>query len=205
MRTFLFCFATLAFAVSADAAGVVKLSTSGSDADAGSILNLREGESGSMFVWISTDPGQVLSGVSVLFGTDNPENWMPTVRTIVDNGRWVSADNAQPNLLLAQAFALPPFAGTGLTTAGPSQFALFSQLSFDARQVGLANLSLQAGPNGFGQVGVNGSVANQFGFSGGTLNVTAVPEPSALALMVVVGVGFVSHRYIRRRRVSLAA
>lgn len=181
----------------------VQLSISGTDAGAGNSLELQLGQTGSMFVWMSTDAGQTIAGVGVDLLSSDTSVLEATAYNIANPAsRWLSVAAGDLGDLSrnSNAFALPPFAGTGLSTSGQGDFALFSEIQFSATALGATTLSLQANSNGFADSNAtNNDLSGQLAGVTGSVNVvSAVPEPSSAALLVMAaGVAAV-----RRRRRS---
>lgn len=201
MRMFFALLLTICAAGVAPAAGVVKFSTSGENAGAGSDLVLPVGSAGSLYVWVSTDPGEVLQGIDLEFDFNTPSVSTPTgFETVVDGDRWARTQSGVDPVPRAQAFSLPGIAGTGLTTNGQDDFALFTTLSVEALELGTSEIAISAGPNGIGSS--DGNIASSFSFQGGT--VTAVPEPSSLAAIGTALFGWVGFRLRRRRQAAIA-
>jgi hypothetical protein len=190
----------LGLAGQASAAVTINFSTSNTDAGAGAELNLGLGETGSMFVWVSSDPGQTLTGIALNIVSDNLNVLQATSYEIENpsGDRWADVNNGTLGDLVSgsQAFALPPFAGDGLATGG--DFVLHSTVQFVATELGSTNLSFTLGSNGVGDL--NGNVTPEF--NTGFVNVTAVPEPGSFALLGLIGVAY---GYKRRRGMRSAA
>lgn len=202
MRISFALFLTICAASVAPAAGVVKFSTSGENADAGSDLTLAAGSTGSLYVWVSTAPDQLIQGIDLQFDFGTPSVARPTGFDTVNDGRWGTIQSrlepvpgVDANLL---AFFPNPF-GTGLTTNGPDDFALFTTLSLEALEMGTSEIAISPGPLG---IGTSAGDASSFSFQGGT--VTAVPEPSSLAAIGTALFGWVGFRLRRRRRAAIA-
>jgi len=189
---------TLLFSASQAKADIV-FSISNTDAAAGSELTLRQGDTGSMFVWISTDPGTTYAGIgldvlsseaAILEGT-NYEIFNPSLR-------WLDVDNGDLGDLVTgtNALALPGVAGTGLSTDG--DFALFSEVQFSALEIGTTNLAFEVNSKGIGDL--NGLVdPADINFGSGIVNVTAVPEPGSFAAIGIGGLAIGGYRRFRRK------
>jgi hypothetical protein len=172
-------------------------SISGTDAVAGSVLNLETGQAGSMFVWMSTNPGQTLTGVSFNVLSDQP-GLLTADGHVVENGppqRWSSIQiggfNTAGNLLNNhRAFYLPGLtSGVGISTTGLTDFVLHSELRFDAGlNPGVANLTFTPTTAGVSQLGGGGNIWNSIVKGTGQVNVSAaIPEPGALGALALAG------------------
>lgn len=185
----------LSAATSADAA-IVKWSTSGVDANEGSNLTLQLGSTGSIYVWASTDSGEAIRGFSFDAISDNPSILEGTDHIIEEpTGRWLSTGPGTLGDLVTGSNAIASsFLGqTGINTGGEENFVLHSEIQLLATELGTTNVMLQEGTAGISD-GSN-SIATQF--FGGTVNVTAVPEPGTCA---VLGLGAVTVWLRRKRR-----
>lgn len=177
----------------------VVFSISNTDSAAGSDLQLQQGETGSMFVWISTEPGTTYAGIgldilssdaAILEGT-NYEIFNPSLR-------WLNVETGDLGDMVtgSNAFALPGVAGTGLSTDGA--FALFSEVQFSALEIGTTGLSFAVNSNGIGDlVGTVDPATITFGT--GSVNVTAVPEPGSFAAIGLGGLAIGGYRRLRRK------
>lgn len=170
-------------------------STSSVNATFGNVLNLQPGESGSLFVWMSTNPGQTLTGVSFNVLSDQASLLSATGHIVENPGpRWssvlVGGFNTSGNLLNNhRAFYLPGItAGTGLSTTGLDDFLLHSELRFTAgANPGVANLSFTPTSAGVSQLGGGGNIWNSIDKGTAQVNVSAIPEPGALGALAVAG------------------
>lgn len=202
MKTFFALLLSISAATVSPAAGVVKFSTSGESADAGSDLTVSAGSPGSLYVWVSTDPGEVLQGIDLVFDFDTPSVAQATGFETVNGGRWANTQSSLDPAPRAQALSFPGLgAGTGLTTNGQDDFVLFTTLALQGTELGTSGIAISAGPNGIGTSA--GNVASSFSFQGGS--VTAVPEPSSLAAIGTALFGWVGFRLRRRRRQAAIA
>ena len=191
MKKFLFVALCCVFGISnqADADVVINFSTSNLDAAAGSSLNLNVGQEGSMYVWIRTDPGQILTGAALNILSSEANVLEALEYTIQNPGsvggpRWANVNTGTLGDLVtgSSVFALPGLGSTGLTTNG--DFVLHSEIRFSATNIGTTNLSFGVGPQGVADFG--GPVTPVF--NTGSVNVlTAVPEPSSFALLGLAG------------------
>ncbi len=184
-------FAFVSLLASQAQAAVINFSTSASDANAGTSLSLEPGNSGSMYVWVSSDPGQTIVGMDLGILSDNASVLQATSWNIANPAnRWASAvDGTLGDLVTgSSAIALPPFAGTGLSTSGA--FELYGTVEFLATDLGTTNLTFVTGSNGFGDLG--GSFTPTFGT--GSVSVSAVPEPSSMVALAAVGTAVGAYR-----------
>lgn len=198
-------FAALAFLANTASAGLqVNFSTSDTDANAGGDLNLVEGGTGTMFVWVSADPGQNITGFSFEVVSSNSDVVQATDHQfLTPDGSWVDTDpgvfndsTATGNLVTgAQAFAIVPFAGTGLNTNG--EFVPFSQLTLTGTAIGQSDLSFLLGGNGV-SLSPEDNVAPVF--NTGSVTVSAVPEPGSIAMLGLLGAGYTGRRLRNRKK-----
>jgi hypothetical protein len=181
-------------------------SSSSTNAAAGNVLNLETGQTGALFVWMSTNPGQTLTGVSYNVLSDQP-SLLSAVAHVVENPgpRWSSIQvggfNTSGNLLNNhRAFYLPGItSGTGIATSGLGDFVLHSELRFNAgANPGVANLSFTPTSAGVSQLGGGGNIWNSIVKGTAQVNVSAIPEPGALSALAL---GAVCSLLLRRRRV----
>jgi hypothetical protein len=180
------------------AAVTVNFSTNGLLYEENTQLNLRLGETGSMFVWIRTDIGQTVVGIEMDIFSDDVSVLEATSHVVVNPGgtRWgVEATSGDLGDLVrgSSAFSIPPFAGTGLTTAG--EFLLHSEVQFQATGLGTTNLSFGFPGNGIADE--DGDITPITGTA--VVNVTAVPEPGSFAAIGLVGLAVGGVRRWRKR------
>lgn len=176
----------------------IKFSTSATDANAGSNLNLITGQSGSLYVFVSTTAGSILRGVNInILSSSAPV--LQATSHVIDNpsARWSNVSAGTLGDLVTNANALD-FFGTsgGVGTSGLNDFVLFSTVTFDATAEGTTNLSFTEGSNG---VRYRNNVNAWTGWAKGTGSVTvsAVPEPNSA---IVMGLAALTAGALRRRR-----
>lgn len=176
----------------------IKFSTSATDANAGSSLNLLTGQSGTMYVFVSTASGSILRGVNINILSSNAPVLQATSHVINNpTGRWSNVSPGVLGDLVTNANALDFFGTTGgIGTTGQSDFVLFSTVTFNATAEGTTGLSFTEGSNG---VRYRGNVNAWTGWAVGTGSVTvsAVPEPNAA---LALGLFAMSASALRRRR-----
>jgi hypothetical protein len=176
----------------------IKFSTSATNANAGSNLNLIAGQSGSMYVFVSTAAGSILRAVNINILSSNAPVLQATAHLIENPGaRWSNVSAGTLGDLVTNANALD-FFGTsgGVGTSGQNDFVLFSTVTFNATAIGTTNLSFTEGSNG---VRYRGNVNAWTGWAKGTgtVNVSAVPEPNSA---IVMGLAALTAGALRRRR-----
>ncbi|MEM8734723.1 MAG: PEP-CTERM sorting domain-containing protein, partial [Planctomycetota bacterium] len=191
--------AMIVFATSSAHAAVLQLSTSATDPNAGNSLSLNLNDAGSMFVWVSTEAGQTITGLSldilsddasVLEGTDHiTEN---------PNNRWNNPPGRGTLGDLVTSTNAFVFAGqTGISTADQNTFVLHSEIQFDATAVGSTNLQIARGEFDITEgAGFDPIPDADITFGTGIVNV-AVPEPGSLG---IIGLGLAASLVRRRRR-----
>lgn len=191
----------LLLALVSNAQADIIFSTSNTDAFAGSDLNLANvGDTGRMYVWVSTAPNQVINGMSVNIDSDDASVLQATSHLIYNpNGtRWngVSAGTLGDLVTDFRALALfPPF---GIGTTGPNDFVLFSEVNFVATAEGTTNLGFSEGPLSVTYRGGTTTIWNTWNIGTGSVTVgNAIPEPSTAAL---AGVLAVAGLMVRRRK-----
>ena len=182
-------------------------STSSTDPEAGSVLNIADGESGSLFVWVNnTDAsGDDLVAVTLDISGSGDSSLMANIFNIQNPvdfvlsppaARWdLQADSGtlgtSPGLLVDDSNSATLRGGGIRNAVGPVFFATLDLSAVDAGSniVQLAEGNLQNAVGGQAPVSTN--------FGSATVNVTSVvPEPGSLAVigMMVGGV------FLRRRR-----
>jgi hypothetical protein len=173
-----------------------KFSTSGTDSEAGTDLKLATGETGSMYVWMSTEVDQRLIAVSFNVFADDllvAQALSHSIENPNEGGlnRWSAINegsvNANGNLVDgARAFYIPGLAeGNGIETAGPSDFVLFS--SFEVTAIGgigsQTNLTFTEVPSaGVSELGGSGNIWNDI--PKGSASISVVPEPGSFAAVL---------------------
>jgi hypothetical protein len=189
---------------SATAKADIIYSISDSDPLAGSDLTLGLGQTGSMFVWVSTNPGQTYTGIGLDLLSGNPAIVQATNYEIFNpSTRWADVDTGELGDLVtdANAVALPGFVGDGLSTSGLDDFALFSEVQFTATEIGSTGLSFEVNSNGIGDLE---GLVDPSGINFGTGTLTAVPEPSGLAVLGLASAAYGFRRYRKKQTVSVA-
>ena len=196
-RLFLFL-AMLTLAVAPIQADII-FSTSSVDPFAGTNLQLTNvGDSGSIFVFFSTEEGRVLQGVSFNIDSSDADTLEATAHLVQNPGstRWNQTSPGALGDMVVDSRAAALFAPFGLGTMGHGDFVLYSELQFVATAFGNTGLSFSRGPLGLSYRGIQGDQWDTF--TTGTAIVTvAIPEPTSAILLVGAGLGLVS---IRRRK-----
>ncbi len=188
----------LAFSIAPVQADII-FSTSSDDPFAGTNLQIANvGDSGSLFVFFSTEQDRVLQGVSFNIDSSDAETLQATAHLVQNPGstRWNQTSPGALGDMVVDSRAAALFAPFGLGTTGHGDFVLYSELQFVATANGTTELSFSRGPLGLSYRGIQGDQWDTF--STGTAIVTvAIPEPTSAILLVGTGLGLVS---IRRRR-----
>jgi hypothetical protein len=201
MKKIVFTLLFLCLAASQAQADIV-FSTSGTDANAGTNLNVEVGQSASMFVWVSTNAGFTINGLNINILSSEADVLQATSHLIANPGgtRWNASAPGTLGDLATNVNAIALFAPAGLSTTGLNDFVLFSEVQFDATALGTTNLSFTQGANSVTYRGVQGQTAwSQWNAPGtGTVNViSAIPEPSSAAVLGLLSIGGLA---LRRRR-----
>ncbi len=176
-------------------------SSSSTDAMAGGDVTVGVGQSGSVFVWVSTEAGQTMTGISFNVLSSLPAIASGVSHSVQNGGRWSSVQagtvNSNGNLLNNhRAFYLPGLTqGTGISTSGLNDFVLHSELQFNATSIGTTNLSFTSTTAGISFLGVGGNQWNNV--VKGTGSITAVPEPTSAMVLLLGAAGCL---VARRRR-----
>ena len=197
-------FGILLLAANAQAGGIV-FSTSGDagGALAGSQFNLVEGQSGSLYVWVSTPDDVRILGMGLDILSSNSAVLEATSHTIFNpGGRWLPT-GIRPGTLgdLVTGSGAVSFS-EGIATGGGDNYLLYSRVDFLATGIGQTDLSFAE--NSFQISNGSISVADRLSFGTGMVTVAAIPEPISLALLAVGGL--VGGRFwIRRRRSAVCA
>ena len=178
-------------------------STSSINPNAGSSLELVEGASGQLHVWISTQANQTLIALGFNILESNSIAIDATGHNVINGGRWstvqAGALNSAGDLINNhRAFFLPTItAGTGISTTGLADFVLHSSFQFNAIAVGSTDLSFTTTSGGVSQLGGGGNIWNSITKGTAFVNVIAVPEPGSVML---IGLAAVAMDIVRRRR-----
>jgi hypothetical protein len=177
-------------------------SNSSTDAMAGSDVTVAPGQTGSIYVWVSTDVNQTMTGISFNVLSSVPTVASGIAHTVQNPGpRWSTVQagsvNTSGNLLNNhRAFYLPNLTqGSGISTGGLSNFVLHSELSFTALELGTTELTLTPTTAGISFLGVGGNQWNNV--VKGTGSISAIPEPTAAFVLVLGSAGLL---VARRRR-----
>ena len=199
------CYAlTLLAAVCSTTQADIFVGTDLADAQSGSELELNLGSTTTLELWLLGDTDQNIRGISFNWDSDAPGVVNSSSLAIDDvNGRWPlnnlglgdPTDGSGTGLLLddVQLATLGTFAGTGVTFTNGDPVRL-GTVDISADTVGTANTIFSDGTNGV--IDANGSV-DGFAAGGRTITVvSAVPEPSAVALLGM----FAGIAAMRRRR-----
>lgn len=194
MKKIIFVVTVLLGLAAAPCHAAVQFSTSGTDAGAGNMLDLQVGQTGSMFLWMSTDAGQVVAGAGIDILSSDANILEATSYEIANpSNRWAGAPNngTLGDLVTgSNAFAIPGFGSTGLSTSGQADFVLFSEVQFTATALGATQLSLVANSNGFASSAItNNDLSGSLDGVTASVNVSAVPEPSSAALLLTAAAG----------------
>lgn len=202
MRT-LFAVATLCLVATSARADIV-FSTSATDAFAGSDLVMNNGTSSSMFVWVSTEPGQTLAGISIDILSSDAAILQATSHEVfgsvpLGGDRWAQVGEGDLGDLVDDGFgfALPGISGTGISTGDLGTFTLFSEVQFQATGVGTTGLSFDFGSQGISDGDTSFGPGDITFGTGSVSSLTAVPEPGSFAVLGLAGLGMGIYR--RRR------
>ena len=169
-------------------------STSDTDANAGSSLDLFLGDTGSIYVWVTNDDLDVIDGLGIDMLSSNASILEATAHNISDGGgRWLSSNEGDLGDLVTDSvsIALIGIGGDGIANDGNA--VLYSEIVFEATELGTTELSIVENSNA---ISVSGDAPQSINFGGATVNVSAVPEPSGA--LVCAGVFLAT--YLRRRR-----
>ncbi len=174
-------------------------STSNTDANAGSDLSLANvGDNGTMYIWVSTAPGQVINGMSVNIDSDDASILQATSHNIYNPNslRWNGTNAGTLGDLVADFRTVGLFAPFGLGTNGLNDFVLFSEVNFTATAEGTTNLGFSEGPLSVTYRGGSTTIWNTWTIGTGSVTVgSAIPEPSSAAIVGLLAVaGLVSRR-----------
>lgn len=182
-----------------EAAVTVRLSVSDVDPLAGTDLSLGLGQTGSLYVWMSTEQNLAIRGVTLdILSSDS--SVLEATGHIIFNGdnRWVPAA-ISPGILGDLVDEATAAGFTGLSTASEADFEFFSEVQFTATALGSTAIDFQLGNQGFSD-GSNTIAPGSITFVGGT--VTAVPEPGTFAALGLGGLLVGGYRRIRCRKCS---
>lgn len=189
-------------------------STSNTNALAGTNLQIEEGSTGSLFVWLSTPAvnsttGNPLrtSGLAFSVGESNTAIVDAASHTVINGGRWASVNSGTLNNsgLAVRNHAAATFDANagGISTNGLTNFVLHSTITFSGLTVGTTNIDFVPHTNpGNGVQYFNaptGFTGNQWANTvknTASITVFAIPEPASL---LVLGLGSLSMLCVRRR------
>ncbi len=189
----LFCL-TAALNFNSAAESAVILSTSDTNATAGGNLTLQNGETGKLFIWTSTRPGQTLQALSLNITSTNPSVLQATSSLVYNPaGRWLQTAGGTLGDLVTNQRGATIGAG-GINSGALDNYVLFSEVAFNATAEGLTNINLAIGSSG---TSVTTGTTFDATFSGGSVTVTAIPEPGSMAAIGMAGAALA---YLRRRR-----
>lgn len=168
-------------------------STSGTEATAGTTLDLNFGESGSMFVWMTNNEASGVTGVSLDMVSSNVDVLEALGFTFNDAVVW-NGTNIVGGIgdLVSDARAV-----SILGTAVPaSETVMLGEINFEATAVGGTTLTLNESTNPI--TVTTGLPVGGVNFGSGSINVVnAIPEPSAFALGMVALCGLTARRRFR--------
>ncbi|XZE53690.1 PEP-CTERM sorting domain-containing protein [Planctomycetaceae bacterium SH139] len=202
----IFAVATLCLVTTSARADIV-FSTSATDAFAGSDLVMNVGTSASMFVWVSTEPGQTLAGISLDILSSDATILEATSHEVFNpNGdRWFTTQAGDLGDLVDDGLglALLGLNGDGISTGDLGTFTLFSEVQFLATGVGTTGLSFDFGSQGISDGDVSFGPGDITFGTGSVSSLTAVPEPGSFAVLGLAGVGMGIYR--RRRNAKAVA
>ena len=179
-------------------------SSSSTDANAGNTVTVQQGQASSIYVWVSTEANQTMTGISFnILADDNTiasgvshvvENPGPRFSTVQ-----AGSVNTSGNILNNhRAFYLPGLTdGTGISTSGLTDFVLHSTLNFNADNLGSTELTFTPTTAGISFLGVGGNQWNNVTKGTGIINVTAIPEPTSALVLLAGSMGLA---LVRRRR-----
>lgn len=196
--------ATLCLLATSARADIV-FSTSATDALAGSDLVMNNGTSSSMFVWVSTEPGQTLAGISIDILSSDPAILQATSHEVFGEGdRWFTTQEGDLGDLVDDGLGLAllgfPGGGTGISTGDLGTFTLFSEVQFQATGVGTTGLTFDFGSQGISDGDTSFGPGDITFGTGSVSSLTAVPEPGSFAVLGLAGLGIGIYR--RRRSVK---
>lgn len=198
----------LCFTASAANADIV-FSTSSTDAGAGSDFTFVEGQTGQIYVWVSTESGQTINGLSLSILSSSADVLEATAHNIenpniiLNLNRWGGTGAGELNDLVINSNAVG-LGGVGLGTTGLTDFVLHSTIDVLATGIGTTNISFAEGANLITDTDSTGSIADTITFGTGSVTVNAVPEPSTFFALGVATIGFGAYQ-IRRRRAAKKA
>ncbi len=190
------------FAVSTATAQVdVFFSTSSTDPFAGTVLELMDGGSGSLFVWVTNSDasGNPIDGLDLDILGAGSNSLTADLWTVEEPaGRWAAAGlgtlGSSPGLLVDNSNAIA-LVGLGSNGIANGDTVWHGTLDLTANGIGSSELTFAEGQFG---ISVLGQAPASVNFGSASVNVGggAIPEPSALALVGAIFGG----TFLRRRR-----
>ncbi|TWT76182.1 PEP-CTERM motif protein [Planctomycetes bacterium CA13] len=184
----------------------IVLSMSMDDPNAIVDIELGEGAASSLYLWVDPLADQKIVGMGIDITSSQPSVLEATTHTILNPSffggafnRWDGSNAGSLGDLVSGSNAVAVTglgiadANTGFGDVSVSGFFLHSQIDFLATAIGSSTVGISA--NIFGVSDSDGLVTPSF--TGGTVNVVAVPEPSSVAVLAMGLVGLVVGR--RRR------
>lgn len=179
-------------------------STSATDANAGTTVNMFEGDTASLYIWVSSLNGQTINGMGLDI-LSNDAAILQAISHTIENPivfgstrRWNGTPNGGTLGDLAIRSRAAAVTTPGVSTSGASDFVLHSTLQFTATALGSTEITFREGQDRMTAVG-QGSIFSSI--SRGTANVnvlTAVPEPGSFAVLGLAGLACAGVRRFRK-------
>lgn len=194
-RFLLSLIALVMLAGSANAQVDIFYSTSNTDSNAGTSLDLNLGDTGSIFVWVANNDAAAMDGLGIDMLSSDAAILEAFAHTINDpGGRWLNSNPGDLGDLATNtvSIALIGLSGTGIANDGNA--VLHSEIQFDATAIGSTTLSIAENANA---ISISGNAPQSINFGTASVNViNAVPEPSSLMVIGALAIGTI----VRRRR-----